>query len=235
MHSVAVCERAKSVREDCSAHRRPASRGGRIATAPVAERGLSVDPAAAEASTAPPPRPAVHRRADAASPHGGAGGPRWPDAHCCPVLLAGLSWLLLGPPPRPRRPPRGPDDRSACGRSTPEPEVVRGFEPPPTPTPPATAASTWPGAPGQAVLAALPGTVGFAGSIGGKPVVTVLHGGRRTTYEPVVASVERRPGAWRRATCSAASCSPTATASRPPACTGGWSWARVTTRRTSTR
>ena len=39
--------------------------------------------------------------------------------------------------------------------------------------------------------AALAGTVGFAGSIGGKPVVTVLHGGRRTTYEPVVASVER--------------------------------------------
>jgi murein DD-endopeptidase MepM/ murein hydrolase activator NlpD len=41
------------------------------------------------------------------------------------------------------------------------------------------------------VLAALPGTVGFAGSVGGKPVVTVLHGGRRTTYEPVVATVER--------------------------------------------
>ena len=39
--------------------------------------------------------------------------------------------------------------------------------------------------------ASLAGTVGFAGSIGGKPVVTVLHGGRRTTYEPVVASVER--------------------------------------------
>jgi hypothetical protein len=33
--------------------------------------------------------------------------------------------------------------------------------------------------------------VGFTGSIGGKPVVTVLHGARRTTYEPVVASVER--------------------------------------------
>jgi murein DD-endopeptidase MepM/ murein hydrolase activator NlpD len=47
------------------------------------------------------------------------------------------------------------------------------------------------GSPGQAVRAALPGTVGFVGSIGGKPVVTVLHGGRRTTYEPVVASVER--------------------------------------------
>jgi murein DD-endopeptidase MepM/ murein hydrolase activator NlpD len=55
------------------------------------------------------------------------------------------------------------------------------------------------GAPGQAVLAALAGTVGFAGSIGGKPVVTVLHGRRRTTYEPVVASVpvgqEVAPGA----------------------------------------
>ena len=39
--------------------------------------------------------------------------------------------------------------------------------------------------------AALAGTVGFVGSIGGKPVVTVIHGGRRTTYEPVVATVER--------------------------------------------
>ena len=71
----------------------------------------------------------------------------------------------------------------------PDPEVVRAFEPPPTPYASGHRGVDLAGAPGQAVLAALPGTVGFAGSIGGKPVVTVVHGGRRTTYEPVVASV----------------------------------------------
>jgi murein DD-endopeptidase MepM/ murein hydrolase activator NlpD len=72
----------------------------------------------------------------------------------------------------------------------PEPEVVRGFEPPPSPYASGHRGVDLAGAPGQVVLAALPGTVGFAGSIGGKPVVTVLHGDRRTTYEPVVAIVE---------------------------------------------
>ena len=71
----------------------------------------------------------------------------------------------------------------------PEPDVVRPFEPPPSPYAAGHRGVDLAGAPGQAVLAALPGTVGFAGSIGGKPVVTVVHGGRRTTYEPVVASV----------------------------------------------
>ena len=73
----------------------------------------------------------------------------------------------------------------------PEPEVVRGFEPPPGPWAAGHRGVDLAGRPGQPVRAALPGTVGFVGSIGGKPVVTVLHGGRRTTYEPVVASVER--------------------------------------------
>ena len=73
----------------------------------------------------------------------------------------------------------------------PEPEVVRGFEPPAGPYAPGHRGVDLAGVAGQPVLAALPGTVGFAGSIGGKPVVTVLHGGRRTTYEPVVATVSR--------------------------------------------
>jgi murein DD-endopeptidase MepM/ murein hydrolase activator NlpD len=73
----------------------------------------------------------------------------------------------------------------------PEPDVVRGFEPPPAPWAAGHRGVDLLGHPGQAVRAALPGTIGFVGSIGGKPVVTVLHGGRRTTYEPVVASVAR--------------------------------------------
>lgn len=71
----------------------------------------------------------------------------------------------------------------------PRPAVVRGFEPPAGPYAAGHRGVDLAGSPGQSVRATLPGTVGFAGSIGGKPVVTVLHGGRRTTYEPVVARV----------------------------------------------
>lgn len=43
---------------------------------------------------------------------------------------------------------------------------------------------------GQSVLAVADGTVVFAGSVAGKPVVSVDHpGGLRSTYEPVLASV----------------------------------------------
>jgi murein DD-endopeptidase MepM/ murein hydrolase activator NlpD len=87
--------------------------------------------------------------------------------------------------------PTGPDDPVGVWPLAPEPEVVRGFEPPPHAYASGHRGVDLAGSPGQPVLAALAGTVGFAGSIGGKPVVTVLHGGRRTTYEPVVASVER--------------------------------------------
>lgn len=73
----------------------------------------------------------------------------------------------------------------------PEPDVVRPFEPPPAPWAAGHRGVDLAGRPGQVVHAALDGTVGFVGSIGGKPVVTVVHGGRRTTYEPVVASVVR--------------------------------------------
>jgi len=46
------------------------------------------------------------------------------------------------------------------------------------------------GSPGRAVYAAGPGTVVFAGSLAGRPVVSVAHpGGLRTSYEPVEPSV----------------------------------------------
>ncbi|WP_416953298.1 M23 family metallopeptidase [Nocardioides sp. T5] len=85
----------------------------------------------------------------------------------------------------------GPDEPTGVWPLEPRPDVVRHFEPPPHPYAAGHRGVDLAGSPGQSVRAALPGTVGFAGSIGGKPVVTVLHGGRRTTYEPVVASVER--------------------------------------------
>ena len=43
--------------------------------------------------------------------------------------------------------------------------------------------------PGEDVLAAAAGRVVFAGRVGGKPVVVVDHGGVRSTYEPVQATV----------------------------------------------
>ena len=83
-----------------------------------------------------------------------------------------------------------PDDPVGVWPLDPRPDVVRRFEPPPNPYAAGHRGVDLAGSPGQAVRASLAGTVGFTGSIGGKPVVTVLHGGRRTTYEPVVASVE---------------------------------------------
>ena len=71
----------------------------------------------------------------------------------------------------------------------PRPTVVRPFEPP---------TSRWGvghrgvdllGRPGQAVHSALAGRVTFAGTLAGRGIVVVDHGGRRTTYEPVRATV----------------------------------------------
>jgi murein DD-endopeptidase MepM/ murein hydrolase activator NlpD len=44
---------------------------------------------------------------------------------------------------------------------------------------------------GQPVRAALPGTIGFAGMIAGRPVVVIDHGDTRTTYEPVTTDLVR--------------------------------------------
>ena len=43
--------------------------------------------------------------------------------------------------------------------------------------------------PGETILAAASGKVTFAGSIAGKPVVSIDHGTVRTTYEPVVTAL----------------------------------------------
>jgi murein DD-endopeptidase MepM/ murein hydrolase activator NlpD len=73
-----------------------------------------------------------------------------------------------------------------------EPMVVHGFDPP---------AQRWSAghrgvdlaaADGAAVRAAGAGVVGYAGLVAGVPVVTVVHGELRTTYQPVRATV--RPG-----------------------------------------
>ena len=110
------------------------------------------------------------------------------------LLCAILVVILLAPavvlgPGDPSPASAVPEAADGVWPLDPEPAVVRGFEPPPSPWAAGHRGVDLAGTPGQSVRAALPGRVGFAGTIGGKPVVTVLHGGRRTTYEPVVASV----------------------------------------------
>lgn len=106
------------------------------------------------------------------------------------VLLSVVLVLFVAVPPAAVS-AAAPDDPVGRWPLDPEPDVVRGFEAPPSPYASGHRGVDLAGLPGQAVRAALDGTVGFVGSIGGKPVVTVLHGGRRTTYEPVVAVVSR--------------------------------------------
>lgn len=106
------------------------------------------------------------------------------------LVVLGLVSVLLGSAPALGRPGLStPSGRDPVGvwPLQPEPEVVRGFEPP---------SSEWGaghrgvdllGTPGQGVRAALPGRISFAGVLAGRGVVVVDHGSTRTTYEPVTA------------------------------------------------
>lgn len=73
---------------------------------------------------------------------------------------------------------------------SPEPDVVRHFEAPPSPYAAGHRGVDLGGASGQRVLAALPGTVTYAGVLAGRGVVVVSHGATRTTYQPVTAGVD---------------------------------------------
>jgi murein DD-endopeptidase MepM/ murein hydrolase activator NlpD len=70
--------------------------------------------------------------------------------------------------------------------------VTRGFEPPSDRYAAGHRGVDLAGVPGQLVRSAGPGTVIFAGMVGGRPVVSIEHpGGVRTTYEPVSPTVVR--------------------------------------------
>ncbi|MFE3443829.1 M23 family metallopeptidase [Nocardia sp. NPDC059180] len=72
----------------------------------------------------------------------------------------------------------------------PRPAVERRFDKPAQDWLPGHRGVDLAGSAGQAVLAAGDGIVVFAGSVAGKPVVSIDHaGGLRTTYEPVTAEV----------------------------------------------
>ena len=100
------------------------------------------------------------------------------------TLLVSLAPAAVAAPPAVPVP-----DREGAWPLAPRPRVDAGFDPP---------ASAWGsghrgvdlvGRSGQAVRSALGGTVVFASRLAGRGVVVVDHGGVRTTYEPVRASV----------------------------------------------
>jgi murein DD-endopeptidase MepM/ murein hydrolase activator NlpD len=94
-----------------------------------------------------------------------------------------LAAAVLAVPPAPATDPVG------VWPLRPEPAVVRGFDPPDSPYGAGHRGVDLLGTAGQPVLAALPGTVTFAGFLAGRGVVVVNHGPTRTTYEPVAATV----------------------------------------------
>lgn len=72
------------------------------------------------------------------------------------------------------------------------PPVLRRFDPPASPYGPGHRGVDLGGAPGDLVLAAGPGVVGYAGVLAGRGVVSVQHpSGLRSTYEPLAVAVER--------------------------------------------
>ncbi|WP_238993511.1 M23 family metallopeptidase [Nocardioides caldifontis] len=73
----------------------------------------------------------------------------------------------------------------------PRPEVAEHFDPPEVRWGSGHRGADLRGRVGQQVHAALAGTVSFAGRVAGTPVVVVDHGGTRTTYQPVLATVSR--------------------------------------------
>jgi hypothetical protein len=84
----------------------------------------------------------------------------------------------------------GPGDRR--WPLAPAPRVVRDYDPPPRPWLSGHRGVDLAARPGQPVFAAGAGRVGYAGRLGGRGVVTVVHGALRTSYLPVRPVV--RPG-----------------------------------------
>jgi murein DD-endopeptidase MepM/ murein hydrolase activator NlpD len=94
------------------------------------------------------------------------------------VLLAAL--LAVGAPPA----------RAVDGTPPVDGPVARGFDPPSERWQAGHRGVDLRAEVGALVVAAVGGTVSFAGTVAGKPVVVVDHGdGLRTTYEPVLARV----------------------------------------------
>jgi murein DD-endopeptidase MepM/ murein hydrolase activator NlpD len=104
------------------------------------------------------------------------------------VVVLGVALALIGPSAALGAP--GASDPVGVWPLQPRPEVVATFDPPDSAWGAGHRGVDLAGRPGQSVRAALPGVVSFAGTIAGRGVVVVDHGDTRTTYEPVVATVD---------------------------------------------
>lgn len=109
------------------------------------------------------------------------------------LLATGLATVLLmstatlaAPSPAATAPAPG---RDGVWPISPRPEVQGGFDPPATRWGAGHRGVDLLGHGGQQVHTSLAGTVTFAAPLAGRGVVVVDHGGVRTTYEPVRASV----------------------------------------------
>lgn len=88
--------------------------------------------------------------------------------------------------------PAAADDGRLAWPLRPRPAILRHFDAPSPNWQRGHRGVDLAGTPGQAVYAAQPGTVVFAGELAGRPVVSVAHpGGLRTSYEPVTATVRQ--------------------------------------------
>ena len=162
--------------------------------------------------------PVVHRYALAAArPQVAAEGPRSRDrpaslvgciagrGAATPLVSRLLRWLALGClallaglllAPGPATATAAPAVAGWVWPLDPAPAVVARFDAPTGPFAAGHRGVDLAATVGQPVLAAGRGTVAFAGTVAGKPVVSIDHaGGLRTTYEPVLAERPRgRPG-----------------------------------------
>jgi murein DD-endopeptidase MepM/ murein hydrolase activator NlpD len=103
-------------------------------------------------------------------------------------LLLAVSLTVLTTPARAAPVPA--PDRDGVWPLSPRPQVVEGFDPPTQAWGAGHRGVDLLGHVGEPVHASLAGTVTFAARLAGRGVVVVDHGGTRTTYEPVSASVQ---------------------------------------------
>ena len=107
------------------------------------------------------------------------------------LLCGALALTLLCSLPVVAAPSPGPEGAAGRWPLSPRPAVVHFFDPPAVRWGSGHRGVDLAGRVGQQVRAALPGRVTFTGRIAGVGVVAVDHGGSRTTYQPVSATVER--------------------------------------------
>lgn len=102
------------------------------------------------------------------------------DSRAAGTTTSGMSSPAPAPAPMPE-----PGDADGWRWPLPAPvTVVRGFLVPEHPYGPGHRGADLGAAPGTHIQAARAGVVGFAGWIGDRWVVTIVHGALRTTYEP---------------------------------------------------